>query len=178
MSEGYQEDLNMYGEAGKAGEKNLDTEALLRSIRYLNYRTPAPCISPETTTGEALRLMMEQKTGALLVIEGGKLIGIFAERDLLLKQLYDSEKLVRPVREYMTPNPDCLTPDDSIAFALNRMARGGYRHVPLITPDEKPVGLVSMRTVMEYIVTFFPAEVINVPPHSEVNPPDHSAEGG
>ena len=160
-SEGYQEDLNMYGE-GAGSEKVLDTEALLQPIRYLDYRKPAPCISPDTTVGEASRLMM----------------GIFAERDLLLKQLCDAEKLARPVKEFMTPDPDCLTPDDSIAFALNRMARGGYRHVPLITPEGEPVGLVSMRTVMEYIVTFFPAEVINVPPHSEVNPPDHSAEGG
>jgi len=178
MGEGYEEELDRYMGAPGGEKRSLDNEALLLPIRYLAYRASPVCISPETTVGEALKLMTKEDTGALLVTEDEKLIGIFAERDLLLKQLCDGAGISRPVKEYMTPDPDCLTVDDSIALALNRMARGGYRHVPLITPDRKPVGLVSMRTVMEYIVTFFPAEVINVPPHSEVNPPDHTAEGG
>ena len=78
----------------------------------------------------------------------------------------------------MTPDPECLTPHDPIAFALNRMVVGGYRHVPLVTADGSPVGILPMRDVIAYIVSFFPTEIFNVPPHSEHNPPDRLPEGG
>ena len=111
-------------------------------------------------------------------IEGERLVGIFAERDALLKMLWKGDQLDRPVSELMTPDPDTLTPDDTIAFALNRMVQGGYRHVPLVDPAHKPVGVLVMRDVVAYVVSFFAAEVINVPPHSEHDPPDRSVDGG
>ena len=105
------------------------------------------------------------------------MIGIFSERDALRKGLYkgggDS-----PVREFMTANPDCLTPEDPIALAMNRMGVGGYRHVPLVDSSHRPVGMIVMRDVVRYILLYFPAEALNVPPHSEHDPPERNLEGG
>ena len=178
MSEGYEEDLAMYEEAQGPEHKQLDNEALLRPIRYLNYPTSPLAVAPDQTVGEALELMVQRRIGAVLVIEGERLVGIFAERDALLKKLWKGDKLDLPVSELMTPNPDTLTPDDTIAFALNRMVQGGYRHVPLVDVAHKPVGVLVMRDVVSYVVSFFPSEVINVPPHSEHDPPDRSVAGG
>ena len=61
------------------------------------------------------------------------------------------------------------------------MVQGGYRHIPLIdasSASSVPVGVLVMRDMVGYIVSFFPSEVLNVPPHSEHNPPDRRAEGG
>lgn len=78
----------------------------------------------------------------------------------------------------MTPDPDCLTIHDGIAVALNRMVEGGYRHVPLVNAEHEPVGILVMRDVVRYVVSFFPTEVLNQPPHSEHAPPDRSIDGG
>lgn len=178
MSDGYEEDLLMYEEAAGPKPKQLENQALLRPIGTVAYPREPVCVAPETKLGEVLDSMAEKRIGAVLVVEDGKVTGIFAERDTLIKRLYRGEALEKPVRDFMTPHPDCLAPDDSIAFALNRMVQGGYRHIPLIDGDGRPVGLLPMRDVMSYIVSFFPSEVLNVPPHSEHNPPDRNPDGG
>jgi len=178
MSNGYQEDMDMYEEShGKPG-RQLGREALLRPIRDLDYPHSPVSFPPEALVGEVLDVMADKRFGAVLIVKDGKLIGIFAERDLLIKKIYGGKDLARPVSDFMTPDPDCLTPDDPIAYALNRMVQGGYRHVPLITPDRTPVGLLAMRDVVRYVESFFPAVVTNLPPHSEHNPPDRSPWGG
>ena len=178
MIEGYEEDLDMYEEARGPRTKQLDNRVLLRPISDLDYPTKPAAVGPEAQVGEALATMGEKNIGALLVVEDGKVVGIFGERDPLIKNLYDGTRLERPVREFMTPDPDCLTPEDSIAFALNRMVVGGYRHIPLVNPAHEPVGILVMRDVVGYVVSFFPAEVLNAPPHSEHDPPDRQREGG
>lgn len=178
MSDGYEEDLVMYEEAEGPKPKQLDNQALLRPIGEVSYPKSPICVGPETTLGEALDAMADKRIGAVLVVEDGKVVGIFAERDILIKHIYGGEVLQKPVRDFMTPNPDCLTPYDSIAFALNRMVQGGYRHIPLVDADGRPVGMLPMRDVMGYIVSFFPSEVLNLPPHSEHSPPDRNPDGG
>ncbi len=178
MTEGYDQDLAMYQEAGKPPRKRLDNRVLLRPISDLDYPKKPASVGPDAQVRDALQTMSDRNFGALLVVEGGKVVGIFAERDALRKKLYQGTDLERPVRDYMTPEPECLTPDDSIASALNKMVVGAYRHVPLVNAAQEPVGLLVMRDVMGYVVSFFPAEVLNVPPHSEHNPPNRQREGG
>ena len=178
MSEGYEEDLDMYEEARGPRQKQLDNRVLLRPISDLNYPKSPASVAPDTRVEEALNTMSEKNIGALLVVENGKVVGIFGERDALMKCVYHGKGLDRPVREFMTPDPECLSAHDCIACALNKMVVGGYRHVPLVKADDAPVGILVMRDVMRYVVSFFPAEVLNLPPHSEHNPPDRTPEGG
>ena len=64
----------------------------------------------------------------------------------------------------MTPDPECLTPGDRIAYALNKMSVGGFRHIPLVDEDGRPVGVVAMRNIVDFVVDLFPGEVLNLPP--------------
>ncbi|MFQ5504163.1 MAG: cyclic nucleotide-binding/CBS domain-containing protein [Planctomycetota bacterium] len=178
MSEGYEEDLEMYEKACEMSHSQLDSDVLLRPISDLDYPKDPVCVGPGTSVGEALRVMSTREIGALPVVEGGKIAGIFAERDVLSKGLYDGKQLEAPLSEFMTRNPVCLTPHDTIAFALNRMVVGGYRHIPLVDPAGQPEGILAMRDVMSYVVSFFPTEVLSVPPHSEHNPPERELDGG
>ena len=58
------------------------------------------------------------------------------------------------------------------------MVTGGYHHIPLVNAEQAPVGILVMRDVVRYVVSFFPAEVLNLPPYSEHAPPDRSIYGG
>ena len=169
MTGDYEEDLDMYEEARGPQVRQLDNEVAAAPHQRSRLPNESGLCRADTQVSEALETMADMNIGALLVVDGGKIVGIFAERDALRKKLYRGG-LDRPVRDYMTPEPECLTPDDSIAFALNRMAIGGYRHIPLVSPELEPVGILVMRDVVGYLVSFFPAEVVNVPPHSEYNP--------
>ena len=90
-------------------------------------------LPPDTSVGEAVRLMKERRIGCVLVVSGGKLAGIFTERDLLLK-LIGTEKRIEqlPLRDYMTSGPETVEGGDSLRIALNKMSVGGFRHVPVV----------------------------------------------
>jgi len=80
------------------------------------------------------------------------------------------------VGEVMTPDPETLGPDDGIAFALNRMILGGYRHIPIVDEAGEPLAVLSLREVVSFIVSLLPARVLNLPPEPRLEA--HSADGG
>ena len=178
MTEGYEEDLDMYEESASATYHTLDNDSLLRPIKDLNYPQNPASIDADAPVSEALAEMVRRKLGALLVMKGDELVGIFAERDALMKGLFEGGGGDRPVREFMTPDPVCLSRHDSIALALNHMVFGGFRHIPIVDAKREVLGILVMRDVVRYVVSFFPEEVLNVPPHSEHQPPDHERDGG
>ena len=112
----------------------------------------AVTVRPEATVGEAIRTMLEQDIGSLLIVAAdGRLVGIFSERDLLTRvagQVLDYAN--RPVSEFMTPDPETVRPTDTLAFALHKMDGGGYRHLPVLK-DGLPVGVVSVRDMLGHI---------------------------
>jgi signal-transduction protein with cAMP-binding, CBS, and nucleotidyltransferase domain len=107
-------------------------------------------VSSDASVGEVLNLMVAKRIGCLLVIDDNQLVGIFSERDALLRLNVRSEQLRdRPVKEFMTESPGTLEMDDKIAFAVHKMAVGGYRHVPIMT-DGRPTGIISIRDILRY----------------------------
>jgi CBS domain-containing protein len=139
----------------------LELARLQEPIRRLLPLTPI-LIAPTATVGDAVHLMRERRAGCVLIVEEGRLAGIFTERDLLYT--VGLSPLERPVYEVMTRNPDVLRPDDPIVYALNLMSVGGYRHVPLVDDAHRPVGVVSMRHIVHYLVAFFPQAILTLPP--------------
>jgi CBS domain-containing protein len=119
-----------------------------------------------TSVMQAARHMHTRHVRAVLVVEGdANLVGIFTERDLLREVAGSKLDLeTTPVDHVMTENPETLQATDSIVFALNKMSLGGFRHVPLVDGAGKPVGIISVRDIVDYIADFFAKEVQNVPP--------------
>lgn len=64
----------------------------------------------------------------------------------------------------MTPSPKTLSKDVSVREAIEMMETGGYRHVPVLGEDGQPVGVLSVKDVVHYLVEYFPANVYNLPP--------------
>jgi CBS domain-containing protein len=90
--------------------------------------------------------------GGVLVAEEGKTIGIFTERDVLMKLGDNASSLGdRPVSEFMTTKVESLPTSAKIAFAVHRMANGGYRHVPVVNEQGDTVGIFSVRDILSYL---------------------------
>lgn len=128
-------------------------------------------IPPDAPVGKAVELMRKKRVSALVVVEKKKtrrVAGIFTERDLVNRALPVKSWARAPVSKFMTPSPETLKPKDSVAFALNKMSVGRYRHVPLVDEAGKPAGLVSIRDIADFIVELCPEEILNLPPEPEL----------
>ena len=148
-----------------------------RPIRSLSDLQAPIALPIEASVRRAIETMNEQRVGCILVVEQGVLVGVFTERDVLIRVAGGGVDVdATLLGDLMTPDPECLTLDDSIAYAMNKMSVGGFRHVPLIDEDGRPTGAVSMRHVVEYIVDLFPREVLNLPPTPALGMP-RSREG-
>jgi CBS domain-containing protein len=102
----------------------------------------------ELTVEQAARLMKEKRVGALLVMEGGRLAGIFTERDALFRVIAEGRDPARTrLHEVMTANPRTIGPDRPFGHALHLMHEGGFRHVPVVD-GERPIGVVSARDAL------------------------------
>ena len=155
------EELAGLEEPERSGARRvLDQDTIREPIRLLSPRSPL-CLEPEATLEEAVRLMREHHVGCVLAVRDGRLVGILTERDLLEK--LEGVDLSRPVRELMTPDPEVLRLDDPIVYALHRMSVGGYRHVPLVDDGGRPVGILSVKDIVHYVVSFFVSDVLTLP---------------
>jgi CBS domain-containing protein len=137
--------------------------------------TPPHAVEDMAPVSAAVELMRREKVGCVLVTRAGKLVGLFTDRDLLTRVLAAGLPLSAPMAECLTPNPVTVHPKDPIQTALKRMEKGGYRHLPVIDDQHRPVGVLSVRRVMHYLVEHFPALVYNHPPDPHRYP--DAAEG-
>ena len=104
------------------------------------------CSLPESASIlEAVRLMSERHIGAVLVVDEGRLKGIFSERDALARVMAAGRDPVETtLAEVMTVNPRTAIPQMSAVAALFMMRDGGFRHLPVVE-DEQVKGVISMR---------------------------------
>jgi CBS domain-containing protein len=147
--------------------RDVGREMLETAISELR-RQPAVVVTPEATVARAAELMRKKKVSAVLVKKGARLVGIFTERDLVSRALAAKAWGRAPVKKFMTPAPETLKLSDPVAYALNKMSVGRYRHVPLVGADGKPAGVLSIRDVIDFIVELCPEEILNLPSQPEL----------
>lgn len=123
-------------------------------------------VGPDTALIDVVTALRERRRGAAIIEDaGGKILGIFTERDLMLRIEHSSHAWHRqPVKEVMTPDPRPVSVDEPLATALRRMKEGSFRRLPVVGKDGTLVGLLSIRDIVRYIAERFPAEFINLPP--------------
>jgi CBS domain-containing protein len=98
---------------------------------------------------EAIRRMHDKGIDCVLVVEGGRLVGIFTDRDAVLK-VAGTKAGRQPISAVMTHDPVVLRHNETIAVALNKMAVGGFRHIPIVE-DGRPTGVVTARDVFHHL---------------------------
>ena len=108
-------------------------------------------VEPGTPVAEAIQRMHAEGLDSLLVCDGDRLVGIFTDRDAVVKaagRRLDSFD----VRDFMTPDPVVLRADETLAVAINKMAVGGFRHIPIVE-NGRPTGVVTARDVFSHLAT-------------------------
>jgi CBS domain-containing protein len=118
----------------------------------------------DDSVGDVMQLLKAQRTGAALICDGSKLVGIFTERDAL-KLMASGTDFKKPVREVMSGDPATLPASSTVGQAIRVMAQGGYRHLPVVSEDGKPASVVAVHGIVRYLVDHFPETVYNLPPN-------------
>lgn len=129
----------------------IEGSLMFDPVERLDPRRPVT-VPASTSVGVVMHLMVDGDVGAVLLTgESGELAGILTERDFLSKIVGTTDYANRPASEFMSAAPEIVHPGDPLAFALAKMAAGGYRHVPVVRAG-RPVGMVSVRDALRHIV--------------------------
>jgi len=113
---------------------------------------------PAATVRDAARRMCEANVGAILVVEAGWLVGIFTERDALVRVMacgLDPAEV--RLRDVMTADPTTVELDETFGYALLVMYENGFRHLPVVRQG-RPIGVVSARHALDPELEEFAAE--------------------
>ena len=112
---------------------------------------PPDTVKSDTSLADAIRAMRDHKHGSLMVQDGGKLTGIFTERDVLTRMVRQGKGAsTLTVADVMTTSPVTLDVNDPPAFAIHLSVARGLRHLPVVDGDELK-GLVSVRDLLRHI---------------------------
>ena len=101
--------------------------------------------SASTTVAEAATIMARGKVGSTLVMNRGRLAGIFTERDIVRALSHSPDAPRDPIGHWMTANPQTISASDPVDDALQRMVAGGFRHLPVVDGGGQVIGMLSMR---------------------------------
>lgn len=115
-----------------------------------------------TRVSDAIDFMRHHQVGCIMVVEDQTVVGILTEHDLLTKLIgLDLNPEEVRVEELMTKDPECIRPDDTVAFALNLMHIGRYRHIPIVDEENRPLGILSVKDIVNHLVHHFEEEILS-----------------
>ena len=177
------QELDEYGDEAyfdrRQGPRVFDSALLREPTGVLRTRKPL-VFSRQDSATDAMRAMQAEHRGCVLVTydgtPGSELTGIFTERDVLFRIVDRGRNPASlPIGEVMTAEPETLSVHATVAYVLNKMSVGGFRHVPVVDDEHRPYGVISVRDVVTFLVDAFPREVLNLP--TEGVPRTRSREG-
>ncbi len=127
-------------------------------VRSVMGRKQLVVAAPDASVSTAAGLMAQNGVGAVLVVEDGRLVGIFTERDIVLRVVAQGrDVLATRLAEVMTPAPVTVAPKETFGYALLLMHEHGFRHVPVVE-NGVPVGIVSARNALDPELEEFESE--------------------
>ena len=128
----------------------------MKTLRQLiaGKHKPIATVDPDSTVLHALEIMAENDVGALLVLDGERLAGVFSERDYARKVILQgkSSKELK-VREIMTDKVFYVTPETSIEQCMAIMTDKHIRHLPILENGEKVLGIISIGDVVKETIS-------------------------
>lgn len=120
-------------------------------ISLLTPKVPIT-VKDSSTIGEVLTLMVERGIGCVFVVaDDGSLVGVFSERDALLRLNPADPAYGSPIATVMSKGPQGLSHNSKIAYAVHQMDLGSFRHVPIVDESENIEGVISVRDILRYL---------------------------
>lgn len=144
---------------------SVKTRALSERLGRVARAQPV-CVPEDCPLDSALAVMRSRKVPCLLVTRGGKLTGIFTERDFLMKAV-GRPAPAGPVGDYMTRQPVIATLEQTVGDAVEAMSGKGLRNLPIVDASGVPASVVTVNSLIRYLADHFPAEVVNLPPEPQ-----------
>ena len=165
FSKGIEDELNqMYGKESETEDKIVKAIKLTDDIFSIGIKK-AILKNEDATIESVIKSMQTSHSSCILIVKNNKITGIFTERDIVTKIVARNVDLKNDeICDYMTNNPETLQSDDSIAFALNKMVEGGFRHVPIVHSQSKDIFVISMQDIINSIGNYYFEDIINLPP--------------
>jgi CBS domain-containing protein len=121
---------------------------------------PPATVEPGATVLEAVQVMAEEGVGAVAVIQNDAVVGIFTERDLMLRVvLRDRSTHGTKMSEVMTSPVETATDETTAQEALSHMLERHLRHLPLVNTEGKLMGMLSIRNLLEHMVEGLSREI-------------------
>jgi len=156
--------IEMYENQGKSDVilgKGISPNDSLSSLKQEKFIV----LNEQATLREVIDNLQKFHIGCILLENDDKISGIFTERDIVQNIVGNRHNLVEEcIVNYMTKSPDTLYKEDPIAFALNKMISGGYRHIPIVDGNEKPIGVIAMQDIINHLGNYFFDDIVNLPP--------------
>jgi CBS domain-containing protein len=127
----------------------------MRSLEQILSGKPVPVsVAPDDTVFEALSRLAKHDIGALLVLEGPRLVGIFSERDYARKVILRGKASKDiPVREVMSDKISCVTLTQSVEDCMALMTNRHVRHLPVLGPQQEVIGIVSIGDLVKETIS-------------------------
>ena len=135
---------------------------------------PALTVTVDTCLAQVVDTMRSSDTDYVLVTKDGALAGIFTEHDLLTRAAEPDGVADGPVGEFMSPDPTVLDASRPISDALDAMAEGHYRHLPISAGPRGCIGVLTSYNVLHFLAELLPGSILNLPPrpHQTTRAPD------
>ena len=154
----------MYGKESESENKIAKAIKLTDNISSIGIKK-AILKDENASLQSVIKSMQISHSSCILIINNNKITGIFTERDIITKIVSRNVDLKNEkICDYMTNNPEILQSDDSIAFALNKMTDGGFRHVPIVHSISQDFYVISMQDIINSIGNYYFNDIVNLPP--------------
>ena len=120
-------------------------------------------VSLFTPLSQAIEVMKKDEGGCVIVLDDGRVAGIFTERDLLTKVLGETIDLESPISQWMQPAVQTLSREATVGDAVRLMNEKSFRNIPLVKHGEL-VGSISVFDIITYLAECYPQATMNLPP--------------
>ncbi len=167
------------------GSEFRELKGALLSDTIHTLEPAEPLCIPETATvhDTVVQMVARRQPGVLIVNQEGRLVGIFTERDVLTRVVgpgvagpgLDVHRT--PISQVMTRDPEALALQDRVCYAVNRMSVAGYRTIPLVDAERRPIGIVTVTNIIKWLAHIFPEAILNLPPGDTIKRP-HQVDAG
>ena len=127
-------------------------------------------VQKDNPVDQVIAKMQGSQRKCALVMDQGKLIGIFTAHDIARRVIDQSEVINEPIETIMTPDPLTLQSDTTLIEAIRFMSDKPHRYMPVVDADGRVLGTLTHYAIIKYMSDHFPEEIYNLPPT-----PDHFA---
>ena len=142
---------------------DLREQLASETVADAGYRQPVT-VAVDAQVREAIGTMREHRVGCVVVVDGEKPVGIFTERDLIVRVYAKGSSMDTPIHELMTPDPLVTNEEAPLYVALAHMLRGGFRHLPVVDSKGALKGTTSIKRTVHFLAEHLPEAILNLPP--------------